>query len=513
MNSTRPVTCEATTAEGRLRGRVDGKLHVFQGVPYARPPIAELRFAAPQPQPRWDGVRDALANGPIAPQGKSRLAHVMGDFERPQSEDCLTLNVWAPAAEVAGRSTARPAGRPVMVWLHGGAYMSGAGSLDWYDGSRLAERGDLVVVSVNYRLGALGFLRLAGVAEGNMGLLDQIEALGWVKRNIAAFGGDPDKVTVFGQSAGGSSIAAMLTMPRAKGLFRQAILQSPAMGRPTRPAAEADELGARYLALTGTEAGAGCAAAMRALPVERLLDAQGRLARALHTPTFASLPFMPVADGEHIEKPVTSALAAGSAAGIPTLIGTTREEMAAFLCTDPTIANADEALLRQVFETTLGDGFETLLADYRRSRASTSNAALLGDLLSDAVFRVGSLRFAASQAAVDTPCWVYQFDWQSPKGFEACHCIEIPFVFGNPDAWQHAPMVEGIDAATRDGLTRAMQDAWIAFTRSGNPNHDALPRWAPYEPTRRTTMRFDRISGPIDDLAGIGWRHPWPNEA
>ena len=493
---------EIRTVEGLLRGRREQAVHAFRAIPYAHPPIGELRFAAPQPHPTWDGVRDALANGPVAPQGKSRLVKVMGDFERPQSEDCLTLNVWTPAPDAAGR--------PVMVWLHGGAYVSGAGSLDWYDGSALAARGDLVVVSVNYRLGALGFLRLAGVAEGNMGLLDEIEALRWVKRNIAAFGGDPDKVTVFGQSAGGAAIAAMLTMPAATGLFRQAILQSPAMGRPTRPAPEANELGERFRALLGVDRGPDCATVMRALPVERLLEAQGRLARELHTPTFASLPFMPVTDGRHIKEPVTTTLAAGSAAGVPTLIGTTREEMAAFFCTDPTLANADDAMLRQVFEATLGKGFEAHLADYRRSRTSTANAALLGDLLSDAVFRIGSLQFALAQAAHGTPCWVYQFDWQSPRGFEACHCIEIPFVFGNPDAWRDAPMVEGIDMATRDGLTRAMQDAWIAFARTGDPNHDALPHWAPYESTRRTTMRFDRVSGPIDDLAGIGWREPWP---
>ncbi|MGE0311808.1 MAG: carboxylesterase/lipase family protein [Lautropia sp.] len=502
MTSSDIRTRDVRTAEGLVRGRSETGLHHFRRIPYARPPVGEWRFAAPQPHAPWDGVRDATTDGPIAPQGKSRLALVMGDFERPQSEDCLTLNVWTPAPDDAGR--------PVMVWLHGGAYMSGAGSLDWYDGSALARAGDVVVVSVNYRLGALGFLRLAGVADGNMGLLDQIEALRWVKRNIAAFGGDPGRVTVFGQSAGAAAIAAMLTMPAAKGLFRHAILQSPGMGRPTRPAPEADEIGERFRAHAGVDAGPGCAAALRALPVERLLDAQGRLARELHAPTFASLPFMPVVDGNHVQATVTDALAAGAAAGIPTLIGTTREEMAAFFRADPTLTRADDAMMRQVFEATLGEDVEGHLDDYRRGRASTANAALLGDLLTDAVFRIGSLRFAEAQARHRTPCWVYQFDWQSPQGVEACHCIEIPFVFGNPDAWRDAPMVAGIDDATRDGLTRAMQGAWIAFARSGDPNHAALPRWPAYEPTRRSTMRFDRVCGPLDDLAGIGWRRRWP---
>ena len=195
------------TKAGELRGAHENGIAVFRGVPYAAAPIGELRFAPPQPAPPWQGVRDATQDGPIAPQGRSRLAHVMGDFERPQSEDCLTLNIWTPAADAKKR--------PVLVWIHGGAFASGAGSLPWYSGERFAANGDVVVVSINYRLGALGFLCLPGVSDGNLGLLDQVAALRFVRDNIAAFGGDPDNVTVVGQSAGAASIAILMTMPQA----------------------------------------------------------------------------------------------------------------------------------------------------------------------------------------------------------------------------------------------------------------------------------------------------------
>ena len=193
------------TKAGELRGAYENGIAVFRGVPYAAAPVGELRFSPPQPVPAWQGVRDATQDGPIAPQGRSRLAHVMGDFERPQSEDCLTLNIWTPAADSAKR--------PVLVWIHGGAFASGAGSLPWYSGERFAANGDVVVVSINYRLGALGFLCLPGVSDGNLGLLDQVAALRFVRDNIAAFGGDPDNVTVVGQSAGAASIAILMTMP------------------------------------------------------------------------------------------------------------------------------------------------------------------------------------------------------------------------------------------------------------------------------------------------------------
>ncbi len=237
-----------TTASGDIHGVHEDGVRVFRGVPYAAPPVGTLRFMPPQPAPRWRGVRNAVADGPIAPQGRSRLAHVMGDFERPQSEDCLTLTIWTP-------DTVAESDRcPVLVWVHGGAFSSGAGSLPWYSGERFAANG-VVTVSINYRLGALGFLCLPGVSDGNLGFLDQAAALLWVRENIRAFGGDPNNVTVVGQAAGAISIAAHMTTPSTSALFRRAILQSAPIGRRSRTLEDAHRVGKRFLDVLGLKAG------------------------------------------------------------------------------------------------------------------------------------------------------------------------------------------------------------------------------------------------------------------
>jgi para-nitrobenzyl esterase len=501
MNDASQAMPEVATRTGKLRGRVENGVAVFRGIPYAAPPVGELRFEPPRDHAAWSGVRDALADGAIAPQGRSRLAHIMGDFERQQDEDCLTLSLWTPNADTRGR--------PVMVWLHGGAYSSGAGSLPWYAGDRFAANGDVVFVSVNYRLGALGFLYLPGVSEGNMGLLDQMQALRWIRDNIAAFGGDPGNVTVVGQSAGGGSIAAMMTMPHAKGLFRRAILQSPGMGRPSRGAAEAAELGARYAHFAGVEP--GDEAALKQAPVAKLLAAQGELARSLQGFAMLALPFSPVRDGRIIEGNIVERLQAGTGAGVDVMVGTTREEMAAFHCVDQAVLNADEAAARQVFERICGPKYPDYYEEFRRQRAVPSLAALLGDLTTDQVFRMGSLRLAEGQAKAGHPAYVYQFDWQSPTaGFKSCHCLEIPFVFNNRDNWRDSPMLKDADEAEFQGIANAMHQAWIAFAHGGDPNHGGLPRWAPYDTARRATMRFDTVIGPVNDLAGLSYRLPWP---
>ncbi|HEY0296587.1 MAG TPA: carboxylesterase/lipase family protein [Bordetella sp.] len=500
MNTATQATQDVGTTAGALRGRIENGIAVFRGIPYAAPPVGALRFEAPRPPAPWQGVRDATADGPIAPQGRSRLAHVMGEFQRPQSEDCLTLNVWTPGI---GKGA-----RPVIVWLHGGAYSSGAGSLPWYAGDRMAANGDVVVVSVNYRLGALGFLYLPGVSPGNLGLLDQVQALRWVRENIGNFGGDPDNVTLVGQSVGGNTIAAMLTMPTAKGLFQRAILQSPGMSRPTRPVAEAAAQGATYMDLLGLAR--DDIAGLKQVPVDRLLKAQGELAKSLQSFATMMLPFTLVQDGNAIPEDITGCLRAGRGAPVDIMLGTLREERAAFFSTDPAIAAADIQAVKKVFEKLCGPDYEAYYDEFRRLRAKPTAASMLGDLLTDYVFRIGTLQTAEMLADHGRPAYVYQFDWQSPAGFQACHCLEIPFVFHNIENWPDAPMLKGVDPAEFDGLAHAMQQAWIAFARTGNPNHDGLPRWAPYDRRHRTTMRFDTVLGPVNDLAGLSSRLPWP---
>jgi len=489
------VRCKA----GELRGAVENGILVFRGVPYAAAPVGELRFRPPQPAPAWQGVRDATADGPIAPQGRSRLAHIMGDFERPQSEDCLTLNIWTPAAD-AGK-------RPVMVWIHGGAFSSGAGSLPWYSGERFAANGDIVAVSINYRLGALGFLCLEGVSGGNMGLLDQVAALRFVRDNIAAFGGDPDNVTVVGQSAGAASIAILMTMPQAAGLFRRAILQSTPFGRMSRTFEDSQRIGRRLLDVLGLKPGE--AEKLRSLPFAKFVAAQGEVARLEKKFADAQAPFWPAIDGAVYPGEALAALKAGAGAGIDTMIGTTREEMAAFYCIDQEVAKADAAAVEGVFASLFPSGHKAIYDEIRRMRASNANAALLGDLMSDAMFRIGSLRMAEARADQGRPAYVYQFDWQSPAGFESCHCLEIPFVFDNLGDWTDSPMLKGADPAVMRGLAEAMHRAWIAFIRTGKPDHADLPPWPVYRHEDRMTMRFDTAIGPVSDLAGLDWRQPW----
>jgi para-nitrobenzyl esterase len=470
------------TKGGDLRGARENGVAVFRGVPYATPPVGDLRFAPPRPAQPWQGVRDTRQDGPIAPQARSRLAHIMGDFERPQSEDCLTLTIWTPAAD-AGK-------RPVLVWIHGGAFGSGAGSLPWYSGERFAANGDVVAVSINYRLGALGFLCLPGVSSGNLGLLDQVAALRFVRDNIAAFGGDPDNVTVVGQSAGASSIAMLMTMPAAGGLFRRAILQSTPFGRMTRTLDDAHQIGQRLLEVLGLKPQQ--AAELKTMPAAKFVTAQGELARLEKKFADAMAPFWPVIDGD-------------------VMIGTTREEMAAFYCIDKEIESAPPAAVEGVFAAVFRSGHQQHYDETRRIRASGSNAALLGDLMSDAMFRIGSLRMAESRADQGRPAYVFQFDWQSPAGFEACHCLEIPFVFNNFSNWTDSPMLKGANAAETAGLAEAMHRAWIAFARTGKPDHARLPVWPSYRREDRMTMRFDSVIGAVSDLAGLAWRLPWPN--
>ena len=489
------------TKAGELRGARENGVAVFRGVPYAAPPVGDLRFAPPRPVQPWPGARDARQDGPIAPQARSRLAHVMGDFERPQSEDCLTLTVWTPAAD-AGK-------RPVQVWIHGGAFGSGAGSLPWYSGERFATNGDVVAVSINYRLGALGFLCLPGVSNGNLGLLDQVAALRFVRDNIAAFGGDPDNVTVVGQSAGASSIAMLMTMPAARGLFRRAILQSTPFGRMTRKLEDAHRIGRRLLEVLGLKPEQ--TAELKTLPAAKFVAAQGELARLEKKFADAMAPFWPVIDGDVLPTQVASALKSGAGADVDVMIGTTREEMAAFYCIDKEIERATAAAVEGVFAAVFKSGHREHYEEIRRMRASGSNAALLGDLMSDAMFRIGSLRMAEWRADQGRPAYVYQFDWQSPAGFEACHCLEIPFVFNNFPNWADSPMLKGANTAETAGLADAMHKAWIAFARTGRPDHARLPAWPPYRREDRMTMRFDSVIGPVSDLAGLAWRRPWPN--
>ena len=275
----------------------------------------------------------------------------------------------------------------------------------------------------------------------------------------------------------------------------------------SRTLEDSQRIGRRLLDVLGLKPGE--ADKLKSLPFAKFIAAQGEVARLEKKFADALAPFWPVIDGEVYPGEVLPALKAGAGAGIDTMIGTTREEMAAFYCIDQEVAKADAAAVEGVFASLFPSGHKAIYDEIRRMRASHANAALLGDLMSDAMFRIGSLRMAEARADQGKPAYVYQFDWQSPAGFESCHCLEIPFVFNNLSNWTDSPMLKGADPSVMRGLAEAMHRAWIAFIRTGKPDHAGLPPWPVYRREDRMTMRFDTVIGPVSDLAGLGWRQPW----
>jgi len=486
----------ATTDCGALRGTVEDGVAVFRNVPYAAPPIGALRFQRPRPPAAWAGERDASAHGPIAPQPPSRLRGAMGDFSYPQAEDCLTLTIWTPAADGARR--------PVVMWFHGGAFMTGAGSLPWYSGATMARRGEVVVVGVNYRLGALGFMHLPGVSEPNLGIHDQFAALEWVSRQIGAFGGDPSNITVAGQSAGGFSVLGMLAVPKMRALVRRVIAQSAPFGRMLRSMAAAADNGRKLQELLGIAS----PGQWSDMPAADIIAAQVKLTMATAQFANAVPPFTPVADGELFGDDMIPAALAG-AAERDVMVGHTRDEMAAFLAIDERVKNAAPEAIGGRFRDYFGAAASDAMTEYSQRARGSSPKELLGELTGDALFAGGTFEFAERLDALGRPAHVFRFDWAVPgNAFAACHCSEIPFVFNNFDAWQ-APMLAGGDPGAMRTLGVQVQDAWIAFARSGDPSHAGLPRW-PRFGGERQTMLFDTPSRVVADPAGRSrWRY-WP---
>jgi para-nitrobenzyl esterase len=486
------------TSNGPVRGVREDDLAIFRGIPYARPPIGELRFRPPEPAAAWTILRDASAFGPTCPQPLDMVSSMLGFETQPANEDCLTVNVWTPATD-GGR-------RPVLVWIHGGAFVVGSGSRRLTDAAALARRGDVVVVSCNYRLGAFGFLYLGerggdGLgAVPNVGLLDQVAALEWVQREIAAFGGDPDNVTVFGESAGAVSVASLLAMPRAAGLFRRAILQSGSanlVAPPARATQIADAV-LRQLRIEPDTLGD-----LRRVPAERLLEAQIRVLMA-PPKGVGGLPFQPVIDGEALPSDPFERIRAGGAREVAMLIGTTLDEMRLFDLMDPKARELDEAALLRRCEHTL-DPVQAgrALALYREQRrtrgASVSPPDLWTAVESDRLMRAPAMRLAELQAVVQPAVYAFLFTWASPYldgRLGSCHALDIPFVFGTLDN----PLIQPFAGSGPDAqrLAHQMQDAWIAFARVGDPSHAGLPGWPRYEPTRRATMLLGRECGVVE---------------
>ena len=488
----------ARIALGELRGSWRDGVAAFHGVPYAAPPVGELRFAAATSAAPWTGQRDATRHGSVPPQLPARLSMVLGESPpRPQGEDCLSLTICTPAPDAKGR--------PVIVWLHGGAWLSGAGSLDRFDGSRLAREGDLVFVGVNYRLGALGWMRPPGLEEVGAGSSDIIAALVWVRDHIASFGGDPARVTIMGQSAGSNSIGHMLMIPAARDLFRRAIMQSSWLGFRFHTPAEASERAGQYLRLLDIDPRASDALSqLRALEVPALLKAQGGLLRANARFARTTPPFVPVVPTAMTHKETIAAITdgigrAGEAGAKDILIGSTANEAHAFFAVDPAMNNPTAEAIAARF------GDEEKLVRYRARRPDASSLDLLADLETDETFLGPTMQLADAIAGRGGNVYAYLFDWAPPVSrFKACHAIDLPFAFGTFETYRDAPMLAGGDMTQMTVLSAAMRRAWITFAHKGTPGHEELPPWPRYDGTGRPAMRFGTPSRIVNDPAGLG---------
>ncbi|MFG2825553.1 carboxylesterase/lipase family protein [Kitasatospora sp. NPDC048365] len=452
--------------------------HLFRNIPYAAPPVGPLRFAPPQPAAAWDGVRESDAWGAGAPQAPYAppLDTLLGEHV-VTGQDCLNLNVWTPGT--GGRL-------PVLVWVHGGAFTNGAGSLPMYDGAAFARDG-VVLVTFNYRLGADGFLHLPGTVA-NRGLLDQVAALTWVRENIARFGGDPDRVTLFGQSAGAMAIACLMAMDRARGLFHRAALQSGAAQHTlTPPSAE--------LVLTRLAEVLGVApsvAGISAVPTDVVVKAQQRLRTevAAHPDparwgeaALNMMPFEPVVDGEVLPVDPLEAVRSGASAGIDLLVGTTTEEFRLFLVPTGLIDLLPEAA-PAVTAQRYGLPQEALAA-YRAALPDGSAGDLAAAVATDWFYRIPALRLAEAH---NGNAHVYEFGWRSPAydgTLGACHAVEVPFVF---DTLREAGTDLLLGERPPQPLADTLHRAWTAFATDGDPG------WPAYEPGTRATMCFGERS-------------------
>ena len=487
-------TAIAATEYGSVAGYLTDGVNIFKGIPYAK---AE-RFMAPVAPDKWEGVRSSRAYGPTCPQGKR-----MGWYSDEQAfafdwddgfadENCLRLNIWTPGVNDGKK-------RPVMVWLHGGGYAAGSGQeLPSYDGTNLAKKGDVVVVTLNHRLNVLGFLDLSAYGEkyaqsGNAGLLDLVAALEWVKNNIGNFGGDADNVTIFGQSGGGGKVSTLLATPSAKGLFHKAIVQSGSMLRKMDQknshriaSAMMDELG-----LNASQAGT-----LDTLPYEKLLAAGEAAvakvkAQAEKEGGNASFIFgwAPVVDGNVLPAQPFDPAAPDQSKDIPVMIGTTLHEFTASTYFAPLRTMPEDVIVEQL-KKKYGDRTDEFLAAFKKTYPDYQPKDLL-DI--DFIFRPSAVEQAKLKSAQHgAPVYMYMFAWESPVMdgiLRSTHCMEIPFVFNN--AVRHASMTGG--AAEAQALADKMSSAWINFARTGNPNVEGLPAWEPYTAENGATMFFDDI--------------------
>lgn len=486
---------------GEIRGYRVGGLFVFAGIPYAEPPAGPNRFLPPKPVQPWHGVFDAVKFGPVAPQPPS----IIPTFPPEQSEaGCLTLNIWTPNVDDKKRS--------VLFWIHGGGMLIGSGAID-SRGQKLTERGDVVLVSINYRLGVFGFLCVPG-KTANVGLLDQVEALKWVNRNISHFGGDPENVTVFGESAGATSISALMTMPLARGLFKRAVMQSGgcATYAQTFKLAGGEVLSQRVFSIAGIRS--GDLEALRAVPAPELMTiyqkATGGIVIGETSP--------PYVDGEVIRDDPLEAVKRGVARDIELMAGFNENELSIFSAMPQAVEGPAVALGVEKDSKGIEELHQLIAYWLQRIRPFTKDKNTTQELariyvnehgneafntlrhareqfLTDLCMRIPNLLYLEGQSKHQPRVYAYMFAWKTPEfggTLGAVHSLEIPFVFGN---LRDKPVsIYPARTPETDKVSTDMMDAWINFARHGDPSHGNIPRWPAFKAEIRPTMVFDTVT-------------------
>ncbi len=494
------VTVETTA--GKVQGATINAIHRFKGIPYGASTGGRNRFQPPAKPAAWAGVRETHTYGNISPQpvrGPSLLRAAIGESQpETENEDCLYLNVWTPGVGDGHK-------RPVLFWCHGGGFTMGSGSANFYNGINLGRRGDVVVVTINHRLGPLGFCylgELAGeeyAASGNVGMLDIVAGLEWVRDNITAFGGDPGNVTIFGESGGGAKVSVLLAMPSAVGLFHRAIVQSgPGVNMTPRDRAtrNAEQL-LKELGVSAKDKDR-----LHSLTAAQIIEANAKI---------NSNPLQgwaPVVDGHVLPNHPFDPVAPAISAHIPLMIGTNKDEATLFLLPDPEVRTLDEAGLLARVQDFVGESANTLIAAYRRVDPQGSPRDILLAIASDRMMRMNSIKLAERKHAQGAaPVFMYLFTWETPAldgQLKSCHALEIPFVFDN--IARSGGFIG--DAPECAAIAENMSEAWMAFARDGVPAYRGLPTWPAYTPEKRATMIFDTECR-VENDPGSGVRQTW----
>jgi para-nitrobenzyl esterase len=489
----------AETAFGKIRGEEVQGIKIFKGVPYGATTAGQNRFMPPKDPAPWTGVRDTLRYGSSAPQtnpGGARAVSPLATASAnlpPESEDCLVLNVWTPALK-DGRK------RPVLFWCHGGGFVSGSGSSPGTDGANLARRGDVVVVTINHRLNVLGFTYLAefGGSEfaesGDVGMLDIVHALRWVRNNIEQFGGDPNTVMIFGQSGGGRKVGTLLAMPSAKGLFHRAVIES----GPTIRLVERDQaIRVSELLLAKLNVGKNQVRDLQKLPVDRIMSAYFAVVTDMAGQDQMTQGFSPTVDGSAVPKHPFHPAASPVSAGVPLMLGSTRTEIT--LQTDAAAFSLDEAGMRTRVKNLAGGNSDMLIETYRKLNPRATPSELFFLIGSDYRYGAPIMKIAERRAALGQgPVHLYYFTWETPvEGgrLHSPHTIEIPFAFDN------VQISRGLTGGGADAMALAdkVSDTWLAFARTGDPNTPKLPHWPAFNPTDRPTMVINNQSKVVSD--------------